>query len=617
MLIDALCMYYDILNKAGSLVSEGFSKQNVHYKILLTEQGEIADIISCMQSEAVYDKKGKAKQVSNPLPVVLPHRTQKTAIDANFVEHRPVYIFGMELVEQGKEKRLSADTNKAKKSHAALVEDIKRLEGIDSPIVNAYRAFLLSWQPEQQFNNEHLLKNIKDLMSSSFIFALSGRPDIMLHEDEALLKRWESLQASSVSDNALAQCAIYGEKMEIARLHDKIKGVVGGNSTGMVLVGYNNPSDESYCKSQSNNSNISKQAMQEYTAALNWLLDKDNGHKTVIGDTTVIHFAMSNNAKADLLAACCLGFSDEGTVDDEDKLLKDIMADMRSGSLEEERIAQLLSIGSDTEYYIVGLKPNSARIAVKFIYRSTVGQILKNALRHRLDMQLSEEQKPVSLYLLLREFASPHDSKKEINPALMDRLLAAIVNGTPYPDAVLSSLIGRIKSDSYIDKLKDNNTEINYDSVNYRRVGLIKAYLNRKQRSANKKEEISMALDRDNTNQAYLCGRLFAVLERIQQQSAYEDGIELNRTVKHAYFGAAAARPAGILPSLIQLSQHHLRKLATGSQIHYDTLLRELHSKLEGGYPSYLSLVEQGNFMVGYYQQKEELWPKKDTKAAE
>ena len=94
--------------------------------------------------------------------------------------------------------------------------------------------------------------------------------------------------------------------------------------------------------------------------------------------------------------------------------------------------------------------------------------------------------------------------------------------------------------------------------MNDTRMGIIKACINRTNRAMGKKEEITMALDKTNNNPAYLCGRLFFILENIQQKAS---GYSLNRTIKDTYFSAASSRPKLIFPKLLILSQHHMRKL--------------------------------------------------------
>ena len=114
-----------------------------------------------------------------------------------------------------------------------------------------------------------------------------------------------------------------------------------------------------------------------------------------------------------------------------------------------------------------------------------------------------------------------------------------------------------------------------------------------------------MALDTENNSQAYVCGRIFALLEYAQKKAANGD---LNRTIKDAYFTSACSKPSTVFPRLMQLAQHHLEKADNGGYI--NKLISEAIDKIEGKFPSTLSLDEQGEFIIGYYQQNKSIYTK-------
>ena len=114
-----------------------------------------------------------------------------------------------------------------------------------------------------------------------------------------------------------------------------------------------------------------------------------------------------------------------------------------------------------------------------------------------------------------------------------------------------------------------------------------------------------MALDTENTSQAYLCGRLFALLEYAQQKAS---GGNLNRTIKDSFFSSACTKPSSVFPKLMMLAQHHIEKAENGGYV--NKLISEVTDKLEGGFPSTLTSDEQGEFIVGYYQQNRSLYTK-------
>ena len=118
-----------------------------------------------------------------------------------------------------------------------------------------------------------------------------------------------------------------------------------------------------------------------------------------------------------------------------------------------------------------------------------------------------------------------------------------------------------------------------------------------------------MSLNKENANSAYLCGRLFAVLEKIQQDAS---GATLNKTIKDSYFSSACSTPALVFPRLMKLSNAHVSKLQDSAAVYYSKLIGEIIDRL-AEFPKNLSLTEQGNFIVGYYQQNKDLYTKKEN----
>ena len=239
MLIHALCNYYDILARIGEVLPEGYSCVKIQYVISLTEEGKIDGIFPHQKTEIIKGVKGKSKEVWVPKIERMPQRTEKPGIEANVIEHRPLYLFGLNYVDG---QLLPEDrTDKAKKSHEAFVKvNLAFLEGIDMPVVRAYRQFILNWNPEAERQNPFLLGLGKNYGKAGFAFCLSGYPDQLLHKELSIQKKWESCfreQSKNIADKYCAQCAITGEEMPIARIHSKIRGVYGGLSTGSVLVG--------------------------------------------------------------------------------------------------------------------------------------------------------------------------------------------------------------------------------------------------------------------------------------------------------------------------------------------------------------------------------------------
>ncbi len=110
-----------------------------------------------------------------------------------------------------------------------------------------------------------------------------------------------------------------------------------------------------------------------------------------------------------------------------------------------------------------------------------------------------------------------------------------------------------------------------------------------------------MSLDRTNTSPGYRLGRLFAVLEKIQQEA--NPGI--NATIRDRFYGAASSSPVAVFPQLLKLKNHHLSKLTNpGRKVNFEKELGEIFCELQE-FPPLLSMEDQARFAIGYYHQRQ------------
>ncbi|MCD8206862.1 MAG: type I-C CRISPR-associated protein Cas8c/Csd1 [Bacteroidales bacterium] len=612
MILSSLCEFYNkVLVPKGTILPEGYSRQTVHYQVCLTPDGKIDDIVSLATSVSddesdVADKKAKSR-IEYP-ERIFPYRSQKSAIDVNIPEHRPKYLFGLEFTKNGFE-----ETDKAKKSFGAFRKTtLEIFEGTrDSPLISAYCEFVRTWNPSEEKENPQLAKVGKNLNNSYFEFVLSGHPDKRLQDDEVLKGIWDAeymaRQGAELVKVEKAQCSVYGEVLPIARVHDKIK-IPGGASTGCTFVCVNNSSEESYGKEQGTNCRVSVGAMKEYTAALNYLLQTD-GYHIKIGDTTFVYFAL---AKAEeeatyqellnmLLNKDIEGFKNKSgdareLEDDAKGSISSVFKKIRRGQYTGFDISDADKI----EYCVFGLIPNVSRISVRYAYRNTFGTIYDNVVRYHEDF--GGDGAP-SFWEIGRELDSPNVNGRgtHVPPDTAESLLKAMIQGTKFPRKIYEGVLNRIKTDSDT----DTNHHLKFNTV---RDGIVRACLNR---NYYKENGIGMALNTENKSSAYLCGRLFAVLEKIQKDSS---GGELNKTITDAYFSSACTRPATVFPRLLTLSQNHIAKLSEGTQVFYNNLLNEIFDGIADVFPRTLTLEEQGEFVIGYRHQNKKLYESKTEK---
>jgi CRISPR-associated protein Csd1 len=248
----------------------------------------------------------------------------------------------------------------------------------------------------------------------------------------------------------------------------------------------------------------------------------------------------------------------------------------------------------ELQFFILGLSPNASRLSVRFWHASTVGDISNKIGQHFRDLAIVRSERDPEfpgMWQLLRGTAV-QGKTENIPPLLAGALVRSVLTGLAYSQSLLSALIGRIRADQ---------------ALNYMRVAMIKACLNRKRRIHLNQKEVSMSLDRESTNIAYRLGRLFAVLEKAQK-----DAIPgANTTIKDRFYGSASATPSVVFPQLLRLAQHHLQKAEYGGRT--DKMIEEIMQGIEK-FPTHLSLDDQGMFAVGYYHQRQAFYTKSENK---
>ena len=124
---------------------------------------------------------------------------------------------------------------------------------------------------------------------------------------------------------------------------------------------------------------------------------------------------------------------------------------------------------------------------------------------------------------------------------------------------------------------------------------------------------IQEGIDLNNKGIAYICGRLFAVMESIQRAAL---GKNINAGIRERFFSFASTNPSPAFGRLCKMSQNHLTKLKgekPGLAVVLDKELQELFGRIDD-FPTVFSLEEQGRFAIGYYHQKQSIFTKAKDK---
>ena len=447
--------------------------------------------------------------------------------------------------------------------------------------------FLKNWSPDQFESSKYpFFKN--EMLDANFAFRLDGDRQY-IHERQEAINVW--LKAIEPKADALkAVCLDTGKKEPFMNLHPSIKGVYGGQSSGGSIVSFNADAYTSYGKSQGENAPVSEMAAFAYTTALNYLLRRENNQCISIGDTSTVFWAVAGDGQKAQQAESLFAFMLNMPADDGQQAaqIKPILDKIAKGRPLNEFAPD---IDPETRFFVLGLAPNAARLSIRYWLDTTFGQLANNISEHFQDLSLNPLpwREPPSVWRLLIQTAVQGKSEN-IPPQLAGELMRAIITGQSYPRMLLAQLIQRIRSDG---------------DINGIRVAMIKAIIQRDFRKGLIQEEVPMSLNLSSTHTAYRLGRLFAVIERIQEAAL---GRDLNSTVTDKYYGTASTVPFSVFPRLLAGSQNHLtrlRKDKPGYAVNLKKDLAEIIAGIEDSFPRHLSIEEQGRFTIGYYHQKQ------------
>lgn len=416
--------------------------------------------------------------------------------------------------------------------------------------------------------------------SANFSFRIHGELQIVAEIADLLeLNQDEQTQNSSF-------CLISGQHGQPVEITTATM-IPGSQPTARLVSFQENSGYDSYGKSKCFNAPISLQAEFAYSTALNTMLGKDSHNKFLIGNRTFLFWASSKSEsaiEAENSLFNFLGFVDRSADDPNARIeqVRKVFKAIFSGNL---------NTALDDRFFILGLAPNSARIAVVYWAELPLKEFAARILKHFDDMEVVDTRKDKKPYFGLQAMianVTRGGKTSDASPNLPEAVAKSIFSGSQYPIQLLSACINRIHAEQ---------------TITIGRAAIIKAYLNRLN---NNSQKITPMLDTSNTNQGYLCGRLFAVLVKIQKDA---NNIE---SIAERYQSAASATPSAVFPTLLNLSTHHREKLSDGARIYYEKLIQEILDKISAdGFPAHLDLQDQGRFFIGYYHQRQDLFTSK------
>lgn len=577
MILLALKEYYDrkAADPDSDIAPEGFEKKELQFLIVINERGQFINI------EDMREKVGNklvAKTFLLPRSV---GRSGSRSYETTFLLWDHIgYLLG-----------LPSNDQKSIKQHQTW---LKALEGLPQELLDdiGVKAVLLFYETNEVAKAiaspqiEECLKAPQCNMSFRLVSDIPApcRESVR----EFVINNLKSIGAEENNeDQKTGICLVTGDRGVIARTHSRTP----IDKDTKCLVGFQkNSGYDSYGKEQGYNAPIIKSTEFAYVTALNTLL-KSKSQRILIGDASTVFWS----GKQSTFESDFSLFFKEPEKDNPDagtERVKALFESVNNGTYMEDN--------GDNPFYILGLAPNAARIAIRFWHVGTISEFSSRIRQYFDDFRIVKPPKEPEYYSIWRILVNiaTQDKSENIPPNLAGDFMRSILNGTPYPATLMQAVLRRIRSDAE-------------NRVKPIRAALIKAYLNRYYRfypNQNYKE-VNMELDASQTSVGYQLGRLFAVLEKIQEEA--NPGI--NATIRERFYGSACATPVTVYANLLRLKNHHLAKLENrGRVVNFERILGEIMGNLRD-FPAHLNMHEQGLFAIGYYHQRQAFFATKSN----
>lgn len=471
---------------------------------------------------------------------------------------------------------LAPEDRRVEAKHAAFKALVQRCATeTGDPDVKAISVFLAGHDPSAPLPSEP--SDLASLTAADLVtFQVADRRPT---DSPAVQAFWaKSARPAPEAGAALAECLVTGAFGPVeSSLPGMLKGIPGGQSSGVALISANAPAFESYGWERAQTSPVSSDAAERFTKALNRLIEGERTHITLGG---LVYVFWTKNG-GDSLFSVALNAPEQ--VRD---TLGGLFSGHRSRTLEAEA------------FYALALSASGARAVIRDWLDTTVGHVydcLKRWYEAQEIVDLSGEPGPLlGIFQLAR--AAYRDSK-DMEPVVLQSLIHAALHGGPIPAFLLAKTVLRCRAEQRVTRPQ---------------AALIKACLLTDPSPPNlaspEKEPLTLMpeLDPHHPDPAYLCGRLLAELEVIQRAALGKT----NTTLVDRYFGAASTAPATVFGILLSnANKAHLPKLRKTRPAVYQALQQRLEEILtpQGGmthFPPTLTLQQQGQFALGFYHQR-------------
>lgn len=560
MILKAL---YDYYQRSGEEVAPlGLEYKQIGFIIVLDKDGHFLRF-----EDRRLDKKS-AQQF-----LVMKSVGRSSAPVSNYLYDNSQYVFGYSDKGDLDSMRKYFDTFKSKVAEIyGMYSENKAIQAVYAFYQQEPSAMVEAMLQDALWDD--IAKNLNKKYST-FSFLIDG-------DTEIVASKRDLMNLATPEDTVEGKlCLVTGKHSKTVEVTTATM-IPGSQATAKLVAFQVNSGYDSYGKTKGNNAPISEDAEFAYTTALNHMLRPDSHNKFMVGNRTFLFWASSASQAAKESEDSLFALLGRPETDDDDpnrriELVRSTFMAIYNGKL---------SADKDDTFYILGLAPNSARIAVVYWNEMPLRDFAGVISRHFEDMEMVDirkEKKPyVGLHSILGSVTLGGKSSDAI-PNMPDAVVKSIFQGLPYPISLFQACLRRVRAEQ---------------SINVVRAAIMKAYLNRL--NDNNHKNIERMLDKENNNQGYLCGRLFAVLENLQYAANKQDSI------RSSYMNAASSTPAAVFSTILKLSNSHYGKLSKenkGLAVFFDNQKKEIMAMIQD-FPTTLDLGDQGRFFLGYYHQK-------------
>lgn len=415
--------------------------------------------------------------------------------------------------------------------------------------------------------------NLPDKLKPSDIIIFRDNMETFLHDKESVKSFWENQLQPTADQHAETQCMICGTIGPVMERHT-IEFPLGPERTK--LISANQTAYESHGMKASSGSPVCYACEQKYGQALAHLLQRHTNTKQPggplmfrINDLTYVYW-LRKEEQIQLNDFFSLTTSNE-------KEVQELLQSAFSGFKQENDL---------NDFSILTVSSSKARMVVRGYEENSLKNVQTNIERFFAAQDLHNQERFGVYKLASLMYNKPSTQMEKYAVAAW---MEWFIRGRPLSTRVLVPLLKQIQA----------------KGVMYPQHGAaIQSWL-----ISQNKEEWNMTV---NTHEKpYICGRLFAVLEKLQQEATNS-----KETIASRFFGSASTAPQSVFGLLIKNSQAHLntvRKESKGKEIYYSNQIQHILEKLDS-FPTVLSLKEQAEFALGYYHQKQDLYTKKEEK---